>query len=139
MLVVTNKADTLEGLLDPSEKQFNRPTSAVEISDLLCAGIEVIRQDAQHLSRVGRDPHLAHRILHRIATAPGLAYREKSDAVGQDVPALGDSQLFYHLERRVGFEAGDDAATDGIELGPPSVIVVNEIEAIGRARRDRTL
>src|SRR3982074_3002466 len=43
----------LEGLLDPAEEQFDGPTSAVEISDLLCAGIEVIRQDAQDLSGIG--------------------------------------------------------------------------------------
>src|ERR1700692_1886776 len=53
-----DEASDLEGLLDPAEDQLDSPTSAVEISDFLGAGIEVVRQDAQHLSGVGRDPHL---------------------------------------------------------------------------------
>src|ERR1700752_2661590 len=79
-----DEASDLEGLLDPAEEQLDSPTSAVEIGDLLCAGIEFIRQDAQHLSSVGRDPSLPHRVLHRIAAALGLACGEEADAVGED-------------------------------------------------------
>src|ERR1700674_4106694 len=46
-----DEASDLEGLLDPAEEQLDGPTPAVEISDLLGAGIEVVRQDAQHRSR----------------------------------------------------------------------------------------
>ena len=99
-----DEASDLEDLLDPTEEQLDGPTSAVEIGDLLCAGIEVIRQDTQHLSGVRRDPHLPHRILHRIATALGLACGEESDPVGEDVTALRDRQFVYHIERGVGFE-----------------------------------
>src|SRR6202008_3589104 len=112
-----------EGLLDPAEEQLDGPTSAVEISDLLCAGIEVVRQDAQYLSGIGRDPHLPHGILYRITAAPGLACGEEADAVGEDVGALGDRQFFHHVERRVGFEPGHDPAADGVEFSPPSIIV----------------
>jgi hypothetical protein len=53
----------LEGLLDPAE-QLDGLAPAVEISDLLSAGIEVVRQDAQHGSAVDRNADLAHRVLH---------------------------------------------------------------------------
>ena len=37
-----DEAGDLEGLLDPAEEQLDGPASAVEISNLLCAGIEII-------------------------------------------------------------------------------------------------
>src|SRR5260370_16717967 len=52
-----NETSDLEDLLDPAEEQLDGPTSAVEIGDLFCAGIEVIRQDTQHPSSVPRTPH----------------------------------------------------------------------------------
>ena len=36
-------------------------------------------------------------------------------------------------------EAGDDPAAGGVELGPPGIIVVAEVEDIGGARLDRHL
>src|SRR5437016_5640700 len=48
-----DEAGDLEGLLDPAEEQLDGPASAVEIGDLLCASIEIIRQNAQHSSGVG--------------------------------------------------------------------------------------
>ena len=39
----TDKPGDLKRLLDPPEEQFDRPTSAVEIGDLVCAGIEIVR------------------------------------------------------------------------------------------------
>src|SRR6202158_4230166 len=125
-----DEASDLEGLLDPAEEQLDGPTSAVEIGDLLCTGIEVIRQDAQHLFVVRRAPHLPHRVLHRIATALGLACGEEADAVGEGVGALRGPQLSHHVERRIGFEPGDDPAADGVELSPPGIIVIAEIEDI---------
>src|ERR1700738_1069144 len=40
----------LGDLLAPGEEQFDGPTPAVEIGDFLCKGVEIVRQDAQHLS-----------------------------------------------------------------------------------------
>jgi GST-like protein len=65
--------------------------------------------------------------------------REEADAVGEDVAAFGDRQLFHHIERRVGFEAGDDPAAGGIEGSPPGIVVIAEIEDISGARLDRHL
>ena len=42
--------------------------------------------------------------------------------------------FFHNLEPGVGFEAGDDPATGGIERGPPSVVVIAELEDVTRAR-----
>src|SRR5260370_7341353 len=67
-----NETSDLEDLLDPAEEQLDGPTSAVEIGDLLCAGIEVIRQDTQHLSGVRPDPHLPPPILPRLPTPLAL-------------------------------------------------------------------
>jgi len=41
-----------------------------------------------------------------------------ADAVGQDGAALWNRQVGNDGKRRVGLEAGDDAAAGGIELGP---------------------
>jgi hypothetical protein len=121
-----NEAGDLEGQFDPAEEQLDGPTSAVEIGNLLCAGIEIIRQDAQHGSAIGRDPHLPHRVLHRIATALGLACGEEADAVGEDAAAPGDRQFFHHVERCVGFKAGDDPAAGSVEGRPPTIVVITE-------------
>ena len=129
-----NEARDFKDLFDPSKEQLDGPTSAVEISDLLGAGIEVIRQDAQHLSSIGRDPHLPHRVLHRIATALGLTCGEEADAVGEEVFALRDRQFFHHVEWRIGIEPGDDPAADRVEFRPPGIIVIAEIEDIGGTR-----
>src|SRR6201999_648641 len=119
-----DEASDLEGLLDPTEEQLDSPAPAIEVGNFFCAGIEIIRQDAQHLSGVGREANLAHSILHWIASAPGLACRQKADAVREDVAALGDSHLPDYVERGVGLEAGHDPAPGGIEGGPPGIVVI---------------
>jgi len=68
-----------------------------------------------------------------------LARGQKADVVGQNIAAPRYRQLFHHGQRRVGFEAGDDPALRGVELGPPRVIVIAEIKDIGGARFDRHL
>jgi hypothetical protein len=72
-----------------------------------------VRQDAQHLSGVGGDAHLANRVLHRIAAALSLSSRQKADAVGEDEAVGRKRQFLDQFEWRVGFEAGDDAASGG--------------------------
>ena len=46
-------------------------------------------------------------------------------------------QFVQDGERRVLLEAGDDAAAGLVELRPPAIIVVAEVEDIGGARLDR--
>ena len=112
-----DEARDLEGLLDPTEEQFDGPASAVEFGDLLGAGIEVVGQDTQHLSGLGRDADLAYRVLHWIVAVSRLACWQEADAVGEDIAAGCDRQFLHHFERGVGFEAGDDAATGSVERG----------------------
>ena len=94
-----DEAGDLEGLLDPAKEQFDGPAPTIKISDFLCAGIEIIRQDTQYGSAVGHDPHFAHRVLHWIATTPGLACGKEADAVGEDVAALGEA--LYEVRDRL--------------------------------------
>src|SRR5204863_5107273 len=63
------KAADLEGLLDPAKEQLDRPAAFVEIGDFLSRGVEIIRQDAQHLAAVELDANLAYRILTRVGSA----------------------------------------------------------------------
>jgi hypothetical protein len=133
------KAGDRKDLLDPAKAQLDRPALLMKRGDLLRGGVEVVRQQPQHLADLGENAHLAHRVLHRIAAAVGLARGQEADAVGKKVAAFRHRQLFHHSERRVGFEAGDDRALRGVKLGPPSIIVIAEIKNIGGARFDRHL
>ena len=108
----------LEGLLDPAEEQFDGPTSLIEIGDLLGGGVEIVAQDAQHLAGLGLDADFADWVLEGIDAAACLSCRQVADAVGQDGAALWNRQVGNDGKRRVGLEAGDDAAAGGIELGP---------------------
>ena len=55
------------------------------------------------------------------------------------VPPVATGSSLDQVERRVGLEAGDDPAAGGVELGPPGVIVVAEVEDVGGAGLDRHL
>src|SRR5579863_6846628 len=46
------EAADFEDLLDPTEKQLDRPAPLVEIGDFLGRGVEIVREDAQHLAGV---------------------------------------------------------------------------------------
>src|SRR6267142_4656940 len=85
-----DKASDLEGLLDPAEEQLNGPAAAIEIGEFLGAGIEIVRQDAQYLAGVVRDPNFAHRVLHWVVPASGLTCRKEADAIGEDVAVRRD-------------------------------------------------
>jgi len=60
-----------------------------------------------------------------------------ADPVGEDRAALGHSQFLDHSQRGIGFETGDDAALCGVELGPPGIVVIAQIENVGGAGHDR--
>src|SRR6516225_8555774 len=124
------KAADLEGLLDPAEEQLDRPAALIEIGDLPGGGVEVVAQDAQHLAGVELDAHFPHRVLEGVEPIVGLAPRQMADTIGEDDGAGGYWQFLDHRQRRVGFEPGDDAALRPVELGPPVVIVIAEVEHI---------
>ena len=134
---VPRKWRDLKGLLDPAEEQLDGPAALVEVGDLLGGGIEVVAEDAQHLAALGLDPDLAYGVAHGVAPAPGLAGGQEADAVGEDRACLGQRQFPSQGQRRVGLEAGDDAAAGGVELGPPAIIVIAKVENVGGAGLDR--
>ena len=49
----------LEGLLDPSEEEFDGPAALVEVGDLLGGGVEVVGDDAQGFAVFELDADLA--------------------------------------------------------------------------------
>ena len=137
ILGTAEKAGDLEGLFDPAEEQFDCPTAFVEAGNLFGAGVEVVRQDAQHLARLDPDADLADRIGERVATVRRLPGRQMADAVGEDRTACGHRQLGDASERRVGLEAGYDAAASSVHLRPPAVIDVAQVKDVRRTGLDR--
>jgi len=129
----------LEGLFDPSEEQLDRPAALVKVGDLLRARRQVVGEDAQDLAGFGPHPHLSHQSRHRILARGGEPLGQMSDTVADQCGAGGDRPLFDDFEGRVDFQPGDDAAAGLIQARPPSVIIVAEIEHIGRSRLDRHL
>jgi len=119
-----------QGLLDPTEEQLDGPAALIELGDLRRRGVEIVGQDAQHFAGLGLDLYFAHRVAHRVAPAGALAVGQEADAVGQDGAVGGDGQFLDHRQRGVALEARDDAAAFLVEPGPPSIIVIAEIEDV---------
>jgi hypothetical protein len=80
-----DKTGNSEGLLDPTEEQLDGPASTIEIGYFLGTGIEIVRQDAQHLSGFGHNADLANRVPHRVLSASGLSCRKEANAIGENV------------------------------------------------------
>ena len=135
----SEKMADLQGLLDPAEEQLDRPAALVEIGDLLCRRLQIVAQDAQNLAAVELDPHLAHRLAERVAPGLGvdLAGRQMAHPIGQHAAACRNRTVTGSSERGIGFEAGHNPAARRIQLGPPAVIVIAEIEDVSRAGLDR--
>ena len=120
----------LKGLFDPAEEQLDIPTALVETGDFLGAGIEIVRKNSKYFARIDNNPDFADRIAKGILAVFCLAGGQKSDAIRKDRAAFHDSSLFDLLKRRVGFEPGYDPASSRIELGPPAIIVIAEVEHV---------
>ena len=60
-----------------------------------------------------------------------------ADLVGEDHAARGYNQFFDHRQRGIGFEASDDPALCRVELGPPGIVIIAQIENVGGAGLDR--
>ena len=121
-----------EGLFDPSEEQLDVPAALVEIGDVLGGGVEIVAEDAQDLAGLDADADFSDRALERIFAAHGLAGGQESDPVGEDIGVCIRGQLarLGLNQGRAGAESGDDAASGGIELGPPSVVIIAKIKDI---------
>src|SRR5882672_11605740 len=61
----------LQGLLDPSKEQLDRPSALVQIGDVLSAGGQIVGEDAQHLAGLDHDPDFPDQARHRIAAGSG--------------------------------------------------------------------
>ena len=128
------EAGDFEGLLDPAEEQLDGPAALIEVGDLLGGGIEVVREDAQHLAGLDLDAGLRGPGLEGIAAAS--AWRAGRWPMRSERMVLPWARQFHQGERRVGLEAGDDAAAFGVKLGPPAIIVIAQVEDIGGAGLD---
>lgn len=133
----TEKVADFEGLLDPAEEQFDVPAALVEFGDLIGRSIKIIGDNTQDLAGLGLDPDLAHRVLERVLAGLGLPCRQQSDAVGKHRRALRHLVLGRHQQRCIGLQTGDEAASRGMEFSPPAIVVVAEVEDIGRTGSDR--
>ena len=123
----------LQGLLDHTEEQLDLPAPLVEVGDLAAGAsrsllrirsflpVSVITTISRTASCIG--------FWRLLACRPGRKpMRSRQHARSRRAPAWSRASR----ERRVGLEARHDAAAGCIELGPPGVIVVAEIEDVGR-------
>src|SRR5881392_4044846 len=115
----TEEMADFEGMLNPAEEQLDLPAALVEIGDLVGRGVEIVGDDAQDLACLGPNLDLAHGVLERVLAGFCLSCRQKTDPVGEHRGAFWHIVLCGHRERCVDFEAGDEAAACGIEIGPP--------------------
>src|SRR5262249_22708234 len=67
----------------------------------------------------------------------GKARRQEPDAVAQHARSRGDWHVSGAAKRCVGFEARHNPAAGPIEFGPPTVIVIAEVEYVAGAGLDR--
>ncbi len=129
----------LQGLFDPAKEQLDRPSPLVQVGDFLCACLQIIGEDAQHLAGFDDDPKLAAETRHRIVARRGEPLRKIADPIVQDCRSRRNGTILDDRKRRIGLQSRDDAAACFIEPRPPSVVVIAKIKHIGRFRLDRHL
>ncbi len=139
ILAASEEMLDFQGLLDPAEEQLDAPAPLVESGDLVGRRVEIVAEDAQDFAGFDAHPDFAQRIGEGIAPACGETLREEPDPVAEDAAPLGNG-VFNHIRQlRIGLQPRDDAASGGIELRPSAIIIIAEIEHIGRHRVDRHL
>ena len=134
---VPQEVADFQGLLDPSKKQFDGPSTLIEVGDLLRAGLQVVCKDAQNLAGLNLDPDFAHQLRHRVTAGCGQAFGKMPGAIAEDRRSRRNRPIFLDEKGRIGFQARDDTASRLIELRPPAEIVIAEVEHISRPRFDR--
>ena len=73
-----------EGVLDPAEEQFDLPATFVKFGDLVGWSIEIVGDDAQDFTGLGRHAQFADRVGKRVLARTRLPRRQMADTVGQN-------------------------------------------------------
>lgn len=138
ILADAEEVSQLRLLLDPADEQLDVPAPLVKRRNRAGGRIEVVGQHPQDGARLDLDPDLADGVAHRVAPAVRRPFRQEADPVGRHVGGTGRHRArLGHAQRGVGLKPGDDAAGSPVELRPPAVIIVAEVEDISGARLDR--
>jgi len=107
---------------------------------VLDRGVEIVGGDTDGLAGLQPEGDLAQRLAEGVAAAGGEALGEVSDAffadAGGAAKLLGDRARGRLAELGIALQAGDEAASGGVEFGPPAVIIVSEIKDISRSGLD---
>ena len=68
-----------EGVLDPAEEQFDLPATFVKFGDLVGWSIEIVGDDAQDFTGLGRHAQFADRVGKRVLARTRLPRRQMAD------------------------------------------------------------
>ena len=128
-----------QSLLDPSKEQLDSPSTLVQIGNFLCTRGQIVGEDAQHFAGLDHDLNLADKTRHRIFAGGCEPFGKVTGPIAQNRRSRRDRPLLDDLERSVGLEARHNAAAGVMEPRPPAIIVIAEIENVGRPRLDRHL
>ena len=135
----SEKMADFQDLLDPSEEQLDRPATFVQISDVSRAGGQIIGKDAQRLAGLDNNPNFADEGRHRVVARSRETLWKISGPIADDRASRWHRPIFDHRERRIGLELRDNATAGLMQPRPPAVVVVTEVENVGRSRLDRHL
>jgi len=99
--------------------------------------IEVVGDDAQKLAGIGEHADFPHGHWQRILAAGRQPLWQMTDAVAEDVAALGHLVFMHDGQRRILLQPRHEPAAGIVDPRPPSIIVIAEIEHGRRAGLDR--
>src|SRR5271165_835258 len=136
----SEEVSNLQCLFHPPKEQLDRPTPLVQVGDFLRARGQIIGEDAQHLTGLDHDADFAHAVRHRVVSRSGKPLWKISDPITQDRRrSCWHRALLDNLKRRIAFEPRDNVAAGPMQLRPPAIIVITEVENVGCARLNRHL
>ena len=128
-----------QGLFDPSKEQLDGPSTLVQIGNFLCARGQIIGEDPQHPAGLDHNPNFTDQTRHRVGAGSCEPFGKVPGSIAQDRRCGRDRPILDDRKRGIGLEARDDATARLIERRPPAIIVIAEVENVGRSRFDRHL
>ena len=84
-------------------------------------------------------PNFADKGRHRVVARSRETLWKISGPIADDRASRWHRPIFDHRERRIGLELRDNATAGLMQPRPPAVVVVTEVENVGRSRLDRHL
>src|ERR1700688_2493054 len=126
----------LQGLFDPSKEQLDGPSTLVQVGDVLRACLDIIGEDAQYLAGLDDDANFTDQIRHWVVAGGGEPFGKVSGPIAEDRRSRRNWPILHDGERRVGLQARDNATAPLIQPRPPTIIVIAEVENVGRSRLD---